>query len=117
MLLSNFDTTNKEYEIIIENIPWNSTYTIIYYLIDDSHHLQSIDQFEETSSTLKLNNNLLSSSVQFVRITNSSIFPEEGPDPLEIPWFLRFPLFDPLAKILGFLFMLIFLAKIPLIFL
>ncbi|HMA83974.1 MAG TPA: hypothetical protein VKP59_07085 [Candidatus Thermoplasmatota archaeon] len=108
LLLSNFDLTNKEYEIIIKNIPWNSTYTITYYLIDDSHHLQIIDQFEETSSTLKLKNDLLSSSVQFVRITNSSILPEEGPVPSEIPWFLRFPLFDPLAKILGFLFMLIF---------
>ncbi len=108
ILLSNFDSTDMGYDFFIKNIPWNSSYTVTYYLIDDSHHLQIIDQFEENSSILRLKDELSSSSVQFIRVTTSSIVPHVGPVPAEIPWFLRIPLFDPLAKILGVFLMLLF---------
>jgi hypothetical protein len=108
LLISNFDSIDINYELVIENISMCSPYTVTYYLIDDSNHLQIIDQFEETASNLQLKNELSSSTVQFIRITNSSTIPDEGPYPLEIPWFLQISLFDPVAKILGFLLMLIF---------
>ncbi len=108
LLLSNFDSTDLNYELILENMPFDSPYTVTFYVIDDSHHLQITDQFEETSTTLQISNELLSSSVQFIRISNSSKLPDEGPIPSEIPWFLQIPLFDPLAKILG-VFIMIFL--------
>jgi hypothetical protein len=89
-------------------MPFDSTYTVTYYLIDNQHHLEIVDQYNKNTSVLQLKNELSSSSVQFVRITNSSTIPKEGPVPLETPWFLRTPIFDPIAKILGFLLMLIF---------
>ena len=108
LLISNFDSIDIGYELVLENISMYSPYTVTYYHIDDSNHLQITDQFEETASNLQLKNELSSSTVQFIRITNSSTIPDEGPDPLEIPWFLQISLFDPVAKILGFLLMLIF---------
>lgn len=108
LLLSNFETEDTSYEIIIDNLPFDSSYTVTTYLIDDENHLQIVDEFNSDGDQLEFQGSLSRSSVQLIRITNSSILPGEGPVTAEIPWFLKIPLFDPLAKILGILFMLIF---------
>ncbi len=108
LLLSNFEAADVTYEIIIDHIPFNSTYTVVTMLIDDDHHLQIVDEFESDLDILELSQTLKKSSVQFIRITDSSILPDEGPVTAKIPWFLKIPLFDPLAKILGIFLMIIF---------
>ena len=109
VLLSNFDNEESAYTIDFgKTLPWNSSYTVARYLIDEEHHLQIVDKFNSDSKTFELNGTLSSSSVQFVRITNSSTLPEEGPITAKIPFFLQIPLFDPLAKLLGILLMILF---------
>lgn len=108
LILSNFKAKDTNYEIIIDHIPFDSAYTAAKYLIDDEHHLQIVDEFNSEGDQLEFQGLLSRSSVQFIRITNVSALPDEGPIPAEIPWFLKIPLFDPLARILGILLMLIF---------
>ena len=108
VLISNFEAEDSNYELIIDHIPFDSSYIVATYLIDDEHHLQIVDEFNSEEDQMKVQGALSQSSVQFIRITNSSVLPDEGPDPLEIPWFLKISLFDPLAKILGVLLMILF---------
>ena len=110
LLLSNFDTEDASYEINIKNLPWNSNYTIAHYLIDENHHLQKVKTTTSDKESLVIENTLKESTIQFIRLTNTSTLPEEGPKPAEIPLILRMPIFDPLAKILGFLLMIIFFS-------
>lgn len=108
LLLSNFEAKDTNYEISIDHLPFDSSFTVVTYLIDNKHHLQIVDEFNSEGDRVEFQGVLSQSSVQFIRITNSSVLPDEGPVPAEIPWFLKISLFDPLAKILGFLLMLIF---------
>jgi len=108
LILSNFKAKDTNYEIIIDHLRFDSSFTVVTYLIDDEHHLQIVDEFISEGDKLEFQSVLSRSSVQFIWITNSSVFPDEGPVPAEIPWFLKIPLFDPLAKILGILLMFIF---------
>ena len=108
LLLSNFNTDDTEYEINVNNLPWNNSYTVIYYLIDDDHHLQIVNQTEHNGRLIQLNNVLKQSTVHFIRITNASVIPEEGPVTADIPFLLQLPFLDPLAKLFGFILMLVF---------
>ncbi len=109
LLLSNFDA--KKWTISInfeESLPWNESCIVAVYSIDDEHDFQIIDQYEINPKSFIFNLTSAAPSVYFVRITNSSVLPPEGPVTAEIPFFLRLPFFDPLAKILGFLLLLLF---------
>ncbi len=108
LLLSNYDEAETNFKIIIDHISFNSSYTVATMLIDDNHHLQIVDEYESNSDILELTQTVSRSSVQLIRITNSSILPDEGPATAIIPWFLRIPLFDPIAKILAVFLMIIF---------
>ncbi len=110
ILLSNFDTKDNTYQLNIEHLPWKSNYTIAHYLIDENHHLQIINITTSNTKSIVFENSLQKSTIQFIRLTNTSSLPEEGPKPAEIPLILKMPIFDPLAKILGFLLMLIFFS-------
>lgn len=72
--------------------------------------LQQVNNTITTGESVTLQNILQKSTVQFIRLTNTSSLPEEGPKPAEIPLILKMPIFDPLAKLLGFLLMLIFFS-------
>jgi hypothetical protein len=110
ILLSNFDTEDTTYEINIENLAWTSNYTIAHYLIDENHHLQKVNTTTSNTESIIIENTLEKSSVQLIRLTNTSHLPAEGPKPAEIPPILKIPIFDPLAKILGFLLMAIYFS-------
>jgi len=108
ILISNFEGGDIEYNLIVNNLPWNSSYNMLYYLIDDKTHLEIIDNKEFDENTVNITKIMKSSTVHFLRLTNSSIIPEEGPPTASIPWFLQLKLLDPLSRILGILLMLIF---------
>jgi hypothetical protein len=107
LLLSNFDAKDTSYQITLDHLPWNSDYSMVTYTIDENHHLQITKTDSHTEETLTIGDSLRKSTVQLIRLTNSSVIPDEGPVPAEIPFFLRIPLFDVFGKILGFILLLI----------
>ncbi len=107
LLLSNIDNHEISFNITIDQLPWHTSCEVIEYGIDEDLHFQIIDQSTHQNSSINLRNNLEPSSVRFIRLTHGSVFPEEGPVPAEIPLFLRLRIFDPIAKILGFILLLI----------
>ncbi len=110
ILISNYDAVDTEYNINITNIPWNSSYTIAYYIIDDSHHLEIIDEEVSNGETFNVNKLIKRNTVHFIRLTNSSTLPEEGPPVAPIPFILRLPLFDPILYLVKILVLMIILG-------
>ncbi len=100
ILISNFNSSDIQYSLNIINIPWNNSYKVVYYLIDDKHHLEIIDENNFTGREFHITKLIKHGTVQFIRLTNSSILPEEGPPVASIPFLLRIPLFDPLTFLL-----------------
>lgn len=108
ILLSNYEGETTNLEITLDNIPWDSSFSFVQYCIDENHHLQIIRQsiLDEDNSIMSIT--IPPSTVYFIRMTDSTVFPAEGPEVASIPWILKSPLFDPLAKLLGIGLMLLF---------
>jgi hypothetical protein len=104
ILISNFEASDTDYTINYINLPYNN-YTIAHYLIDDKNHLEIINQ--KTTSDNFYSENIEKSTVHFIRITNSTTLPEEGPSVAKIPLILRLPLFDKIAQLIGILLILL----------
>jgi hypothetical protein len=108
VLISNYDAGEINYSISFHDLPWDSSYHIVTYCVDDENHFEIIDQKMMNSSELLLSSSLKESTIHFYRVTNTSRFPDEGPDTAEIPWFLQLKLFDKLGQVLGILLFLLF---------
>lgn len=109
IVISNFNSGDTTYNLEISNLPWESNYTEVIYLIDNSHHLEIIETNNLSLKDYTTSQNLKRNSVHFIRLTNSSTIPDEGPNTARIPFILRLRILDPFAKILGiFLLLLIF---------
>jgi hypothetical protein len=79
------------------------------YLIDDSHNFEIIEENELSTSEYSTSQIIEKNSVHFIRLTNSSNIPEEGPETARIPFILRMRILDPFTRILGiFILLLIF---------
>ena len=89
IIISNFDGGDTLYNLEISNLPWDDSYEVVHYIIDESNHLEIISQ--ETMSNKKYNcsKNLEESSVHLIRLTNSATIPQEGPEVASIPFILR----------------------------
>ena len=103
ILISNCETTDLSYTLTVNNLPWNTSYSVIHYVIDESHHLEISEQETEISSTYTTVKTLEGSSVHFIRLTNSSFVPEEGPEVARIPFLLRLRILDPISRLLTIL--------------
>jgi len=110
VLVSNFDADDTQYTLELSNLPWNTTYTAVQYLIDETHHLEITNKTTHNSSPYILTQTLKSNSVYFYRFTNSSVLPVEGPDVAKIPFLLRLSFLDPLARILAIIIVLFLLS-------
>jgi len=109
ILISNYNAGDTSYHLELTNLPWDSTYTAAIYIIDNSHHLDIIEQNTLSTSTYTTTQTLKSSSVHFIRLTNTSIIPDEGPTTARIPFLLRLKILDPFTRVLGiFLLILLF---------
>jgi xylan 1,4-beta-xylosidase len=109
ILISSFDADDTQYALELSNLPWNTSYTIVQYLIDESHHLEITNKTVQDTSPYTLTQTLKSNTVHFYRFTTSSQIPAEGPSVAKIPFLLRLHFLDPLTRILAvLLFLLIF---------
>jgi len=50
-----------------------------------------------------VNFNLKENSVHFIRLTNSTVFPKEGPEVAKIPFILKLRILDSFVKLLAIL--------------
>lgn len=104
ILISNYNALDATYSLNITNLPWhNTSYTIAHYLIDNTHHLEIIKQDSASSANYCTTQTIKQATVHFIRLTNSTILPEEGPSVAPIPLILRIPFLDPIARSLGVL--------------
>ncbi len=110
ILLSNFDATDTPYTLELSNLPWNASYTVAEYLIDETHHLEIINQTTQDQSTSPLIGTLRTNSIHFYRLTNTSMLPMEGPSVAKIPFLLRLHMLDPITRILAILLVLLILS-------
>ena len=108
VLISNFEAEDMEYTLNIENIPWNSSYRVLHYLVDDETHLQITEDMNSDSSAFRFTKTIGTSTVNLFRLTNSSTVPDEGPPTVSIPLILRLKIFDPIAALFGILIMILF---------
>jgi xylan 1,4-beta-xylosidase len=110
ILISNFDAADTEYALELSNLPWNTTYSAVQYLIDETHHLEITNKTTQDTSFYTLTQTLKTNSVHFYRLTNSSLIPLEGPPVAKIPFLLRLHFIDPLTRILAILIVLFILS-------
>lgn len=96
IILSNYEAKNSLCILNITNI--SNDYRFIHYLIDDSHHLQII---ENKTFNGQIPIAVYHNSMHFIRLTNSKSIPKEGPSVASIPFLLRLPFLDPIFKIIG----------------
>jgi xylan 1,4-beta-xylosidase len=107
ILISNFDTSDTDYVLTLDHLPFDTDYTVVYYRIDDNHHLQITNASSAKGSTFTTVQKLESNSVHFLRLTTSSIIPPDGPVVAEIPLLLRLRCLDPFTQILALLLILL----------
>lgn len=109
IIISNFDGGDTSYNLEISNLPWDGSYKVVHYLIDESNHLEIALQETMSTKVYNCSKNLEESSVHFIRLTNSTTIPEEGPNVASIPFILRLKFLDPFTRALGiFLILIIF---------
>ncbi len=107
ILISNYEASNTNYILNITNIPWNGPYKVVYYLIDDSHHLEIFDNITANTSSYVIERTIERNTVHFIRLTNSTIFPDEGPEVANIPFILKLRCLDPIIRILAILLLIL----------
>ena len=107
ILLSNYDSFDTTYTLNVVNLPWNTTYTVVHYLIDDKHHLQIIEETMFSLSSYTTTQTLKSNTVHFIHLTNSTVTPDEGPNVASIPLLLRILLLDPITHLLDILILML----------
>jgi len=100
ILISNYDGPDTECNIAVGNLPWDS-YRAFHYLIDEKHHLEIIEDNELKSSAYNTTQLIEKNSIHFIRLTNSTAIPDEGPQVASIPLLLRLPFLDPIFRIVG----------------
>jgi hypothetical protein len=106
VLISNFNADDTVYTIQMTNLPWQTSYTTVQYLIDETHHFEIQENTMQNVSPYIKTETVKKNTVHFYRFTNTSIIPEEGPEVAKIPWLLRLRLLDPLTQILTILLFL-----------
>ena len=109
ILISNYESSDTPCIINVTNLPWNGSYTAIHYIIDDSHHLEITENATCNTSIYSKIQTIKHNTVHLIRLTNSTMIPNEGPSVAKIPFLLRLHILDPITRMLGiFLLMLIF---------
>ncbi len=107
ILISNYEAPDTNYILNITNIPWNGSYNVVYYLIDDSYHLEIVENVTANTSSYAMERTIERNSVHFIRLTNSSVFPQEGPEVATIPFILKLRCLDPIIRILAILLLIL----------
>jgi len=106
-IISNFDNNKKDFNLKFMNLTWEDEFNIIHYIIDDSKHFEIENQFKSEDKIFNYNLTIEKSSIHFIRLSNSSKYPEEGPNVAEIPLFLRLKILDPFTRLLGIILLII----------
>ncbi|HHH79275.1 MAG TPA: hypothetical protein ENL13_00020, partial [Thermoplasmatales archaeon] len=107
ILVSNYNTKDKNFRINLSNTPWNGDYKMIHYVIDEKHHLEIVENTTLNKTDHTIFFNLKKNSVHLLWLTNSTRSPAEGPKIASIPLLLRIPLLDPVTKTLALLLLIL----------
>ncbi len=110
ILISNFNADTTAYNLELSNLPWDATYTVAQYLIDETHHLEITNKTTYNASPYTLTKTLKTNTAHIYRITNTSVLPAEGPPVAKIPFLLRLHFLDPLTRILAVFIVLLILS-------
>ncbi|MCD6299287.1 MAG: hypothetical protein J7L93_01605 [Thermoplasmata archaeon] len=105
ILVSNYGEHDATYTLNVTDLPWDGC-RAVHYLIDDSHHLEITKNESISSRNFSTTMVIKGNSVQFIRLTNSTAIPDEGPEVASIPFLLRIPLLDPIFRFMGFILMM-----------
>jgi len=107
ILLSNFESGNVECNLNLSNLPFDDEYSVGLFRIDEEHHFELVSAQNFSSDFFEYNIDVQQNSVVFVRLTNSSVFPSNGPEVMSLPWWSNVRIFDFFFKVLGIILMMI----------
>ncbi len=105
IIISNYNRRDSTYTLNVTDLPWKEG-TAVQYLIDDSHHLEITENESISSGNFSTTGVIKGNSVQFIRLTNSTSLPDEGPEVASIPFLLRIPLLDPIFRFIGLMLLM-----------
>ena len=105
LLIGNYEAPDKAIIINLTNLPWEK-YKMAHYIIDEKHHLEIIEESSMNGTNCTITFSLKKNSVHFIRLTNSTSIPAEGPNAASIPFWMKIRLLDPFTRLLGFLLMI-----------
>lgn len=101
ILLSNYEGPATRYLLNLTRLPWNTSFVVVQYLIDDHHHLEIVNRTTGNGGMYNSVHTIATNSVHLIRITNQTALPPEGPPVASIPWLLRLRILDPFFMILA----------------
>jgi hypothetical protein len=108
IIISNYEAGNQEYHLTIDNIPWDTSYSVFHYVIDDNTPFEIKNKKQMNTSLFEITDTIHSSTVHFFWLTNTSAIPDEGPETIDIPFWMQLKIIDPLRILLAIILMLIF---------
>jgi hypothetical protein len=106
IFLSNFENSDTTIQMSIYNLPWHKSFRVVDYLINDISHLDIISDETYDQNLLNYTLSLDSNTVHFIRLTNSSIIPDEVASVATIPIILQLKILDPFIRIIAILMFL-----------
>jgi hypothetical protein len=101
ILLSNYEQHSFDYIVNITNIPNDLPYIASFYLVDNDHDFEIEKQIFIDSMTTELTGFLTTSSIHYIHLTNTGIYPNEGPDVYDIPYLMTLRFLDPIRTLFG----------------
>jgi len=109
ILISNFDNPDTSIQLKISNLPLEKSFRVVDYLIDDISHFEITSEDSYCQNEFNYTFLLESNTVHFLRLTNSTSIPDEGPSVAPIPMILQLRILDPLIRIMAiFIFLTLF---------
>ena len=104
LLISNFEAGDRICILNFTNVSWKSG-KLLHYIIDSSHHLEIVEK-RNVSGNFSYSFPLKKNTVHFIRLTNTSSFPPEGPEVAKIPLLLRLRFLDPVLRFIAILLLM-----------
>ena len=108
ILISTYEAGDNKYQINIDDVPWASNYSLYQYVIDDNTDFTIRQIIVSDASTCEFNDTIKESTVHFIRITNMTRIPEEGPDTYDIPHLLKLKILDVPRLLIAMMIMNVF---------
>jgi hypothetical protein len=75
LLISNYESEYQKYDLTIENLPWDSKFTYVRYVVDDTYNLQIAEIENLKGSSFSTSEEMPKHTVHLIRLTTTKKIP------------------------------------------